>query len=215
MYAVIMGNGRVGRNLALKLINNGNDVTLIDNNENMCTNAASEMDALVIHGNGTDKRTLEEANIGDADIFVAATGNDEANLLACILVREFESSKIIARVSNPDHEEAFKRVGINHVISPELTAASYLEKLITRPKVADLVICGKGDAELIDVTIKNREIIGKTVGEVSPTNDYIIGAIYNGGIVIPQDDIILEEDTKISILVKTKQVKKVTEIFTG
>jgi len=215
MYAVIMGNGRVGRNLALKLINNGNDVTLIDNNENMCTNAASEMDALVIHGNGTDKRTLEEANIGDADIFVAATGNDEANLLACILVREFESSKIIARVSNPDHEEAFKRVGINHVISPELTAASYLEKLITRPKVADLVICGKGDAELIDVTIKNREIIGKTVGEVSPTNDYIIGAIYNGGIVIPQDDIILEENTKISILVKTKQVKKVTEIFTG
>jgi len=215
MYAVIMGNGRVGRNLALKLINNGNDVTLIDNDQNRCTTAASEMDALVICGNGTDKKTLEEANIGDADVFVAATGNDEANLLASILVREYKSPKIIARVTNPDHEEAFKKVGIDHVISPELTAVSYLEKLITRPKVADLVICGKGNAELIDVTIKNKKIIGKTVGEVSPTDDYIIGAIYNSGIVIPQDNIVLKENTKISILVKTKAVRKVTEIFTG
>ncbi len=215
MYVVIMGNGRVGRNLALKLINNGNDVTLIDNNQNICANAADEMDALVICGNATDTRTLDEANVKDADVFVAATGNDEANLLASILVREYISPKVIARVTNPDHEEVFKNVGIDHVISPELTAASYLEKLITRPKVADLVICGKGDAELIDVTVKSRKIIGKTIGEVSPTDDYIIGAIYNGEIIIPQDDIVLNENIKISILVKSKSVKKVTEIFTG
>ena len=215
MYAVIMGNGRVGKNLALKLINNGNDVTLIDNNQNSCTNAASEMDALIICGNGTNTRILEEANVGDADIFVAATGNDEANLLASILVSEYESPKIIARVTNPDHEKAFKNVGVHHVISPELTAVSYLEKIITRPKVADLAICGKGNAELIDVSVKNRKIIGKRIGEVSPTDDYIISAIYNGGIIIPQDDIVLEENTKISVLVKTESVKKVTELFTG
>ncbi|MGF7119094.1 potassium channel family protein [Methanobacterium oryzae] len=215
MYAVIMGNGRVGRNLAIKLINTGNDVTLIDSDENSCSIAASELDALVICGNATNTKILEEANVNEADVFVAATGNDEANLLASILVREYKSPKVIARVSNPDHEEAFKKIGIDHVISPELTAVSYLEKLITRPKVADLIICGKGNAELIDITVKNKKIIGKTVGEVSPTDDYIIGAVYNGGIIIPQDDIVLEENTKISILVKSNAVKKVTNMFTG
>ena len=215
MYIVIMGNGRVGRNLAIKLINTGNDVTIIDNDENSCSTAAAELDALIICGNATDTKTLEEASVGNADVFVAATGNDEANLLASILVKDYNYPKVIARVSNPDHEEAFKRIGIDQVISPELTAVSYLEKLITRPKVADLIICGKGTAELIDVTVKNKKIIGKTVGEVSPTDDYIIGAVYNGGILIPQDSIVLEENTKISILVKSKSVKKVTDMFTG
>lgn len=210
-----MGNGRVGRNLAIKLINNGNDVTIIDNDENSCSTAAAELDALIICGNATDTKTLEEANVENADVFVAATGNDEANLLASILVKDYNYPKVIARVSNPDHEEAFNRIGIDQVISPELTAVSYLEKLITRPKVADLIICGKGNAELIDVTVKNKKIIGKTVGEVSPTDDYIIGAVYNSGILIPQDSIVLKENTKISILVKSKSVKKVTDMFTG
>ena len=54
---------------------------------------ASELDAMVICGNGTDIKTLLEANIADADVFVAATGNDEANLLSCILVKDYKISK--------------------------------------------------------------------------------------------------------------------------
>ena len=80
MYIVIMGGGRVGLNLASSLVAGGHDVTLIENDSNLCANAASGLDALVICGNGTDIKTLEEANVGDADVFVAATGHDEANL---------------------------------------------------------------------------------------------------------------------------------------
>ena len=94
MYVVVMGGGRVGLNLASFLISDGHDVTLIENDNNLCTNAASELDALVICGNGTDTKTLEEANLRDADVFVAATGNDETNLLSCVLVREFNVDKI-------------------------------------------------------------------------------------------------------------------------
>ena len=85
MYVVIMGGGRVGLRLASSLVAAGTDVTLIENDSNLCGNAAAELDALVICGNGTDVKTLEEANISDADVFVAATGNDEVNLLSCIL----------------------------------------------------------------------------------------------------------------------------------
>jgi len=215
MYIVIMGVGRVGLNLASNLVGRGHDVTIIENDDNLCSVAASELDVLVICGNGTDTKILEEANVADADVFVAATGNDEANLLSCILVKQYKIRKIIARLSNPDHEEAFKKVGIDDVISPELTAAGYLEKLITRPKVADLIVIGKGDAEILDITVKNKKVVGKRVGDISPTDDYIIVAIYkNGEITIPREDIILKEGDKISILVKTKAVNDIIKMCT-
>ncbi|MEJ8542069.1 TrkA family potassium uptake protein [Methanothermobacter wolfeii] len=216
MYVVIMGGGRVGLTLANLLISDGNDVTLIENDETLCANAAVELDALVICGNGTDIKTLEEANIKNADVFVAATGNDEANLLSCILVREYNIPKIIARVSNPDHEDVFHKVGIDYVISPERTAAGYLEKLITRPKVADLIVLGHGDAEILDMEIKNSKIVGKKVKDVSPTENYIIVAIYsNGDLMIPQPDMVLERGAKISVLVKSDAVNEATKRFTG
>jgi trk system potassium uptake protein TrkA len=189
MYVVIMGGGRVGLNLASFLISDGHDVTLIERDDDLCGIAASELDALVISGNGTDIKTLDEANINDADVFVAATGNDEANLLACVLVREYNVHKIIARVNDPNHSAAFKKIGVDSVISPELTAASYLEKLIIRPKIADLVVLGKGDAELLDLTVDHEKTIGKRVGDLSPTDDFIIVAIYEKGKIQFQNQI--------------------------
>ncbi len=214
MYVVIMGGGKVGFNLASFLISDGHDVTLIESNESLCNNIASELDALVIFGNGTDIKTLEEANIKDADVFVAATGHDESNLMACVLVKEYNVPKIIARVNDHNHEAAYKKIGVDAVISPELTAASYLEKLIIRPKIADLVVLGKGDAELLDLTVDHEKTIGKRVGDLSPTDDFIIVAIYEKGkILIPKPDMILNKGMKVSVLVKTKFAQDVLKRF--
>jgi trk system potassium uptake protein len=215
VYVVVLGGGRVGLNLASFLISDGHDVTLIESDNNLCTNAASELDALVICGSGTDTKTLEEANLKDADVFVAATGNDETNLLACVLVREYQVDKIIARVSDPNHSQAFKKIGVDSVISPELTAASYLEKLIIRPKIADLVVLGRGDAELLDIALDNKSVIGKKVGDISPNENFIIVAVYeNGNITIPKPEMVLKKDMKVSILVKTKYAKDIMKRFT-
>ena len=211
-----MGGGRVGLTLASALIKASFDVTLIERDQELCSIASSELDALVICGNGTDVKTLEEANISEADAFVAATGNDEANLLACILVKDYNPKKLIARISDPAHEDAFRKVGIDATVSPELTAASYLEKLIIRPKIADMVILGKGNAELLDIPVENKKVIGKKIGELSPTKDYIICAVYKGPeneIIIPEPDMVLEEGNKISILIKTKSIKNVVKKF--
>ena len=216
MHVVIMGAGRVGLSLASFLISDGQDVTIIESDNKLCNNAVQELDALVISGNGTEIKTLEEANVMDADVFVAATGNDEANLLACILVKTYDTNKIIARVSDPTHEEAFKNVGIDFVVSPELTAASYLEKLITRPKIADLVIIGKGNVELLDITVTNKKMFHRKTSKLSPTKDFIISSIHEkDDIIIPDNTTILKEGTKISILVKRHAIKQVEDMFTG
>ena len=213
MYAIIMGAGRVCFSLAGLLIEDGYDVTLIENDRKLATDAASELDALVICGNGTNSTLLEEANIQDADYFVATTGNDEANLLSCILVKKYEVPNIIARVSNPDHEEAFMEVGIDNVINPERAASGVLERLITRPNVADLLTLGEGDGEILEMTVTNDKIVGKQIKEISPTKDYIIIATYNkdGSLIIPQPENILARGEKISILVKRGSFKKVAK----
>lgn len=214
MYAIIMGGGRVGLALANLLIEEGFDITLIENDETLCGEVASELDALVICGNGTNSKLLEETNIEDADFFIATTGNDEANLLSCILVRKYNVETIIARVSNPDHEEAFKEVGIDRVISPEISAARDLAQFVTNPTAAKLTTLGEGDAEIIEFNITNDKVVGKRFKDVSPTKEYIIVAKYdNGKLIIPQPDQTISRGEKVSVLVKRGNFKKVSRKF--
>ena len=216
MYVVIMGGGKMGLSLASLLVSDGHDVTLIENDQELCNIASSQLDAMIICGSGTNGKVLEEANVEDADVFVAATGNDEVNLLSCILVNEYNIPKIIARVSDFTHSHAFKEVGIDSVVSPELTTASYVEKLIIRPKIADLVVMGKGDAELLDIKLENEKYVGKTIGDVSPDDNFLIVAVYeNENLLIPKPEMVLKKSMKISILVKTKYAQKVVKMFTN
>ncbi|MBE6509378.1 MAG: TrkA family potassium uptake protein [Methanobrevibacter sp.] len=212
MYIIIMGGGRVGLSLANLLIDDGEDIALIESDEALCAEIASDLDALVISGNGTSSKLLEEVNIEDADYFIATTGSDEANLLSCILVRKYNVPHIIARVSNPEHEEAFKEVGIEQVISPERAAAAQLQKVVTRPNAAELMTLGEGDAEILDMTITNDKVIGKKFKDISPTKDYIIISTYqNGKLVIPQSDNIVSRGEKVSVLVRRGTFRNVAK----
>ena len=207
-----MGGGRVGRSLANLLIDSGADITLIESNEALCNEVAADLDALVIHGNGTSSKLLEETNIEDADCFIATTGNDEANLLSCILVRKYDVETIVARVSNPDHEEAFKEVGIDKVISPEISAARDLAQYVTNPRVSKLTTLGEGDAEIIEMTITNDKVVGKRFKDISPSKDFIIIATYKDGkLVIPQPDDTVSPGEKVSLLLKRGALGKVSK----
>ncbi|WP_407392063.1 potassium channel family protein [Methanobrevibacter sp.] len=211
-YVIIMGGGRVGLSLANLLIDEGYDITLIESDESICNDIAGDLDALVIHGNGTESKVLEELNADDAEYFIATTGSDEANLLSCILVKKFDVEHVIARVSNPDHEEAFKEVGIERVISPERAAAAQLMKVVTRPNAAELMTLGKGDAEIVDMTITNDKVVGKRFKDVSPTKDFIIISTYQKGkLVIPQPDNTISHGEKVSVLIKRGKYEKVSK----
>jgi len=217
MLVVIMGAGRLGFNLAKDLLKDGHKVQLIERDEDLSIEVAQELDTVVIWGNGTDYKILEDAQIDEADVFVAATGDDNANLMAALLAKEYKPDKIIARVNDPQHEKVFLESDMVEIIRPETTEAGYLEKLILKPQVADLYVVDKGQAEILEIEVKNDDIIGKTINELSPTDDYIIcGYCENNDdkITICKPEMVLKYGDKISILSKRDSTKKVLEKFT-
>ena len=114
MYVIIVGAGRVGLNLAQSLIREGLNVTIIENDSTISEEVAEQINAMVIHGDATSVQVLEDADITDADVLVAATGHDTVNLLTSVLSQNYDNiKKIIARVNDLDHVNAFKRVGID------------------------------------------------------------------------------------------------------
>ena len=215
MYVIIVGAGRVGLNLSQSLIREGINVTLIENDETVSEEVAEQVNAMVMRGDATSVPVLENADISEADVFVAATGKDSVNLLAAVLSKNYPNiKKTIARVNDLDHEQAFKKVGIDVTVSPESTVAAYLERIITRPKVADLIVLGRGTTELLDIKMENPELIGERVLDYSPTENYIVCAVYeNDELIIPQEDTLFNQNQKISVLVKSDYVKEVTQLF--
>ena len=215
MYVIIVGAGRVGLNLAQSLVREGLNVTIIEHDPTKSEEVAETINAMVIQGDATSVNVLENAGIIDADVFVAATGHDSVNLLTSVLCQKYDNiKKIIARVNDLEHVDAFKQVGVDVTVSPESTVASYLDRIITRPKVADLIVLGRGSTELLDLKIENKDLFGKRILDYSPTENYIVCAIYEDNeLVIPQEDTLFHEDQKISVLTKSDYVQEVTQFF--
>ncbi len=216
MYVIIVGAGRVGTNLSRSLIREGLNVTIIDNNPATCEEAAEIDDLMVINGDAASVQILEEADISDAQVFVAATGDDKTNLLSAALSLNYDNiQKRIVRVNELEHESAFKNIGIDTTVSPEASVATYLERLITRPKIADLIVLGKGSTELLELTLENKKLFDKPVLDYSPTENYIVCAVYDedGELLIPQKDTLFKKNQKISVITKTEYIKEVTERF--
>ena len=125
MFIVIAGGGKVGSYLASVLLQSGNEVAVIEETLKTADQLSVMLEGgyLVIHGDGCDSRYQEDAGIRRADVFVATTGLDDSNLVACeIAQRVFHVPRVIARVNNPKNLRIFREVGIECVSSTTLIA---------------------------------------------------------------------------------------------
>lgn len=214
---IIVGGGRVGLHLIEKLKKRSfYHITVIDNCQKNIDNLKKKYeDITIIKGDATNKKILEKAKIENANILVIATGSDEVNLLIGITAQKYELDKVIARTTNPSHIKMFQKLGLNEVVSPELAACSDIEKIIAPEKISEIAVTGKGDFELIDVNVKSGKIVGKRIGDISPDKNFIIVMCHkNDRILLAENDIVLEKGDMVSILVRTKAIKKTRKLFT-
>ena len=114
MYIIVVGGGKVGANLMRSLIAMGHEVTLIEQRRDRFERLEQEFEHQVLAGDGTEIFVLEQAGIArPPDILVAATGDDEDNIIICQLAREkYGVPKVVARVNDPRNQEHFDLLGI-------------------------------------------------------------------------------------------------------
>ncbi len=221
MFVVIMGAGRVGYLVAKMLEAEGHDVTIIEMNKERAKELSLLINGLVIEGDATDQKTLEEANIKQANAFAALTGRDDANLFACILAKHLNPKvTTILRVSNPKNKEVFERVEdlkryFDFVISPEEIAANYIFRSIVTPGF-DRVLFPKEGAEIVQFQIdENSEVAEKVVKDLGLPKDSLIVAIYDekGNLVIPSGDTKLPKKGQIVIFAKNNALKEIKSLI--
>jgi NhaP-type Na+/H+ and K+/H+ antiporters len=202
MRVIVVGGGTVGRALADRLEDRGENVVLIEQSQETVEVARNE-GFTVHHGDGTDTDVLASAGGDSARIVVGATGDDDVNLLVSQLTRsKFDPETILARVNNPDNAEAFEDLGVRS-ISTALATAQALDNYIERPAMMDWMgeIGYSGDIQEIEVTSEN--LIGRPIRDVGPElpPDSLIALVKrNGNIRVPEADFTLEHGDQVTII---------------
>ncbi|MCK4429466.1 MAG: NAD-binding protein [Candidatus Aenigmarchaeota archaeon] len=217
MNIVIAGGGKIGRSLAETLSIHKQDVALIEFNKEKCHEIADEFNGLVINGDATHIDVLEDANIKEADFFVAVTSSEEINLMSCLIAKEISKAKTFARIINPAYEKVFKKVGIDLVMSPDRVMASKLESLIMEPEAADVSMIHRGNIEVLEFTIsKNSKAFGKPVKDLEKARTAIVvAAKENNEFIIPDLQTILKEGDKVIVIVRKELENQVRKMFEG
>ena len=144
MKVCIAGGGKVGMYLAQSLLAHHHKVTIIEPQEALCRSLADSLDVPVVCGDAISFDTLRTADVASCDAFVAVTGNDEDNLVACqIAKREFGMDRTVARASNPKNRELLHTLGVDTVVCGTDNLSHILEREIETDTIRQLGRCSR------------------------------------------------------------------------
>ncbi|MGL5435842.1 MAG: potassium channel family protein [Lachnospiraceae bacterium] len=197
MKIVIVGGGKDGACVARLMLEAGNSVTVIENSERRSAILRKEIPReCVIDGNGAEPPVLEKAGILTADVVVAVTGTDEANLVISKIAKfEYGVPKIIARVSNPKNEWLYNaKMGVDIKVSQASQISQIITDQIDLYNMITQLRLNRGDNAIINATVnKGSKADGKTLKELALPDHMVV-------IAIERDDTsyVVRRDTRLS-----------------
>lgn len=154
MNIVIAGGGKVGYYLVKTLLPNRHTISIIEQKGPDCLKIADELDVAVVQGDCTDIEVLAESGAAGADVFIAVTGQDEDNLIACQLAkRNFKVRRVIARVNNPKNISVFEKLGVDLALSSTSIFAELIEKELDYDGVRTLIRLQRGDMDILELSV--------------------------------------------------------------
>ncbi|MHB9287579.1 cation:proton antiporter [Halobacteriales archaeon Cl-PHB] len=210
MRVIIVGGGKVGRSLTDRLADRGENVVIVEEDQDVVETARNE-GYTVEWGDGTDTEVLRSAGAENAKIVVAATGDDDVNLLVSQLASsKFDTEEVIARANNPDNVEAFEDLGVRTIDSAMATAWA-IDNQIERPALAHWMtdIGRSGDVQEVEVT--SDELVGRPISEIGPElpEACLIALVSRDGTTqVPTADFVLEKGDTVTLLGRRESVRE-------
>jgi trk system potassium uptake protein TrkA len=199
MRIVIFGAGRVGRTLLRILESKKHKVTIIDQQREVCDEAASETNANVICGDVTDPELLGRLKLSEMDYVFAVTGSEETNFLVSVYAKQVNSRRVISRASETKYSQLMEKLGVEPLI-PELTLARELANMVLSPLISTMLDPRDSKIEMVEKDIEGS-MAGKTIGEVSDRKNFTVVSVYDGErFLFPSDDFTLREGMKMIVV---------------
>jgi|SRR5574344_1118414 trk system potassium uptake protein TrkA len=189
MKIIVAGAGAVGTHLAKLLSRDHEDIVLLDESANKLAGLDSDYDILTMVGSPTSIKTLGEAGVKDADLFVGVTPDESKNMYACTLAHSMGAHKTVARIDNyeyltPNLQDFFrKQLGVDSLIYPEVLAAADINNGLKMSWVRQRLDVHGGALILLGIKLRNTcEILNQPLKDLcGPDDPYHIVAIKRGG----------------------------------
>jgi len=223
MRVVVIGAGEVGHNIADILSKEGNDIILIDKNEERLAEVSEDLDVETIVGSGSSPHILKRAGLARSEMIVAVTDSDETNIVACLIAST--QSKVplkIARIRNPDLNKNAVLFDKHHLnidlcINPEREAVNNLVNLIEYAGASEIIDFAEATIKLVAFYINERcDLIGKNLQQIKEAygEDMMIASITrNNEPIIPTGKTVLEKNDYVFVFAASENVRKVLVFF--
>ena len=210
----IIGGGSVGYMLAKSLEDMKIKTKIIEMNYERCEFLAQELQkALVINGDGTNLKLLDEEEIGSSDVVISVTNNDERNLLCSLLVKQLGVKRVISRVSKVLNIPLFEKVGIDIAVSPKTSAINEVKNDLDENDVDILATVEQGEAEVLEILVK-EDFDSKKIMDLRFPAPAIIGVIQRKNqVIIPKGDTTMKIHDILIIFTKAENAQRIKDYF--
>lgn len=220
MQILIIGGGKVGETLIEHLSEEGNDITLIDQDPLVVESLSNSYDIIGYEGSGTSYDTLADANVNNADMFLSVTQSDEINIISALMAKQMGARFAIARVRSPEYSEhlefMIEKLGIDLVINPDQAAAYDIERILKFPHALDLESFAAGRVQLVETLVEEGSpLAGKALYQLPSMDLQILVCIVtrNGESFIPRGDFVLQERDQIYVTGTFKDLSNYSRIL--
>lgn len=185
----IAGGGITGLFLAETLERRNFSVKLIESNLERCNYLSERLDRTqVVHGDATQSDLMKEERIPDTDVFISVTGDDENNLMSCLLAKELGVAQTVVNIARPDYASLVQKFGISLALSPRNVMAERILTLVSRGRIQAVTLLEDGKVEVIEMVVGHgSSLVGVPLARLSLPEGTLISAIVRlGETIIPR-----------------------------
>ncbi len=218
MNIVIIGGGKVGYYLAKTLLSFNHKVSVVEMDRKLCEKLADELNITVYHGDATNIDVLKNADAEKADIFIAVTGQDEENLIACQLAKNnFRVKKTIARVNNPKNTNVFLKLGVDSPVSSTTVITDLIEQEVDYEGMKILTSIKNNKIVISEIEIrKNSPGYNKRVKDIKiPKDCQLLSVIKNQEVLKPGEHLVLLEGDSVIVVSDAESIIELRDLFAG
>ena len=219
MYIIVIGGGRLGYYLLKALLNEGHEVLVLEKDARICKTITDELGSVCFRGDGCEAATLAEVGTGRADMFVAVTGDDEDNLVACQVAKHKHNvPRTIARIRNPKNASLFKKLGVDVTVSSTDLIIEAIEREVPTHSLTQLLTLDEKGLVIVDVKISpESSTVGKVVNDLSLPKDSKLALIIpsEGSAHVPTAHTILKAGDQIIAITPPESQKALKAALRG